>query len=217
MLFKRLSCEENPFFFNLYYWRGLNWEKLQVSYNIMMNVYATAGCYCEAEALLKSMEEEGCLPDSSTYLSLIRAYTESSKYSEAGEILGSMKRKGIFPTCAHFHVLLSALAKAGMVEQAERVYKEFTGNGLRPDTACYRTMLGGYLNGGYVEEGIAFFEQIKEDVGPDRFIWSVAVHLYRHAGMEMEAEGALSTMKDYGIQLLEKLQVGLKSETSSNG
>lgn len=182
----------------------------------MMNVYATAGCYCEVEALLKSMEGEGCLPDSSTYLSLIRAYTQSSKYLEAEEILKSMKRKGIFPSCAHLHVLLSAFAKAGMIDQAERVYKELTGRGLTPDAACYRTMLGGYLSGGYVEEGIALFEQIKDNVGLDRFIWSVAVHLYRAAGMKIEAEGALSIINGYSIPLLENLQVGSKSENSSS-
>ncbi|XP_031392949.1 pentatricopeptide repeat-containing protein At5g27270 isoform X1 [Punica granatum] len=187
-----------------------------VSYNIMMNMYATAGCSHEVEALFKSMQEEGCLPDPSTYLSLIRAYTESSKISEAEEILRSMKRKGISPSCAHLNVLLSAFAKVGMMKQAERVFKELTASGVGPDAACYRTMLGGYLNGGYVEEGISLFEQIKECVGLDRFVWSVGVLLYRITGMKQKAEGALSIMSSHGISLIENLEVGSKLKTSSS-
>ncbi|KAK4789011.1 hypothetical protein SAY86_020330 [Trapa natans] len=183
----------------------------------MMNVYATAGCYHEVEAIFKSMEDEGFFPDSSSYLSLIRAYTVSSKYVEAEETLKSMERKGIIPNCAHLHVLVSAYTKAGMIEQAGQIYKRLTGNGLMPDAACYRTMLGGYLRRGYIEEGIAFFEQIKENLGPDRFIWSMAVDLYRAAGMEIEAGGALSIMNSFDIPpSSENIQAGSKSETSSS-
>ena len=88
---------------------------MQVSYNIMVNVYATAGLRHEVEKLFWAMERHGCSPDSLTYLSLVRGYTESHNYSEAEETINAMQIKGISPSCAHFNVLLFAFTKAGLI------------------------------------------------------------------------------------------------------
>lgn len=186
--------------------------EMQVSYNIMINVYATAGLHHEAQELFQAMLRDGCSPDSLTYLALIRAYTQSFKFLEAEETIMSMQNEGVLPSCVHFNQLLSAFAKAGFTEEAERVYHTLLSAGLSPDVACYRTMLRGYLDYGCVEKGITFFEQIRESVEPDRFIMSSAVHFYKLAGKELEAEGILDSMKSLGIPFLKNLEVGSKTK-----
>lgn len=187
---------------------------MQVSYNIMINAYATAGLHHEAEELFQAMRRDRCSPDSLTYLALIRAYTESSKFSEAEEIIMSMQKEGVPPSCVHFNQLLSAFAKAGFTEETEKVYRAIISAGLSPDMACYRTMLRGYLEYGHVRKGITFFEEIRKFVEPDRFIMSSAVNFYKFAGKESEAEGILDSMKSLGIPFLKNLEVGSKRKTT---
>lgn len=185
------------------------WE-LQVSYNIMINVYATEGLYHEVEKLFQAMQRDGFSPDSFTYLSLIQAYTKSLKYSEAEETINSMQKQGIHPSCSHFNHLLFAFSKAGLITEAKRVFKELLMAGLSPDLACYRTMLKGYMDYGCVEEGITFFEQVRESIEQDKFILSAAVHLYKYAGKELEAKSISDFMSSLRIPFLKNLEVGLK-------
>ena len=175
-----------------------------------MNVYATGGLYEEAEQLFKAMKQDGWLPDSFTYLSLVRAYTESLKYSEAEESINSMQEDGVYPSCSHFNLILSAFAKMGLIGEAERVYEELIAAGLNPDAACCGSMLRGYMDYGHVEEGIKFFEQNSDSIKADRFILSAAVHLYKFVGKEVEAQNVLHSMSRMGISFLEKLEVGSK-------
>ncbi|CAK9172463.1 unnamed protein product [Ilex paraguariensis] len=181
-----------------------------VSYNIMLNIYATAGLYCEAEELFHAMQRDGWSPDSYTYLALVRAYTEGLKYSEAEKAIFSMQKQRISPSCAHFNLLLLAFAKAGLIAEAQRVYGELIAAGLTPDLKCNQNMLRGYMDYGHVEEGISFFERICGSVEPDRFVMSAAVHFYKLAGMELKAKGVLHTMSSMGIPLLKNLEVGSK-------
>lgn len=182
---------------------------IQVSYNIMIHVYANAGVHHEVEKLFQAMQRQGCLPDSFTYLSLVQAYTESLNYSKAEETIHAMQSKGIPPSCAHFNILLSAFTKAGLIDEAKRVYKGLSTFGLIPDLICYRTMLKGYLRYGCVEEGINFFESICKSTKGDRFIMSAAVHLYKSVGMESQAKEILSSMNKMRIPFLRKLEVGM--------
>ncbi|XP_045821273.1 pentatricopeptide repeat-containing protein At5g27270 isoform X1 [Trifolium pratense] len=182
----------------------------KISYDIMINVYANAGVHHEVEKLFQAMERQGCLPDSSMYLSLVQAYTESLNYSKAEETIHAMQSKGISPSCAHFIILLNALIKAGLIDEAKRVYEGISTFDVTPDLICYRIIMKGYLKYGRVEEGINFYESIcncKLTKGDD-FVLSVAVHLYKSAGMESHAKEILSSMNKMRIPFLRKLEVG---------
>lgn len=178
----------------------------------MMNACVAAGLYHETENLLLSMQKSGCSPDSRTYLAIIRAYTESKKYSEAEKIIIAMQKAGISPTCAHYNLLLSAYTRAGLMEEANRIYRKISSSGLNPDLDSRSLLLRGYFDFGRVEEGISFFERECSSVGPDRFVLSAAIHLYKSAGNESQAEELLRTMKDSGVPFLNNLQVGSKTK-----
>ncbi|KAK6155426.1 hypothetical protein DH2020_009674 [Rehmannia glutinosa] len=184
----------------------------QMSYNIMINVYAADGLYIEAEKLLLSMQKNGCSPDSLTYLAIIRAYTKGSKYPEAEKTIMSMQEEGIPLSCAHFNLLLSAFTKTGLMVDADRIYQKIFSTGLNPDLESKSIMLRGYLDFGHVEEGIYFFEKECCSIGPDRFILSAAVHLYRSAGKEVQAKEVLNSMNNLGISFLNNLKVGSKTK-----
>ncbi|KAL4566997.1 hypothetical protein LXL04_022567 [Taraxacum kok-saghyz] len=179
-----------------------------VSYNIMMNA---TGLYKEAKQVFTAMKKDGFTPDSFTYLALVRA---AHKYTEAEEAIGVMEKEGASASCAHYKILLNAYAKEGMVGEVERVFYEemITRCGLSPDVGCYGTMFRVYLDYGYVEKGISLFERIGGSVKEDRFIMSVAVCLYRHAGLGEKAQGVLSCMNSLGIPFLNNLVVGSKGK-----
>lgn len=187
----------------------------QVSYNIMINVYANAGVDHEAEKLFQAMQRQGCMPDSFTYLSLVQAYTVSLNYSKAEETIHAMQNKGIQPSCAHFNILISAFAKVGLIDEARRIYRELSTFGLIPDLVCYRTMMKGYLERGCVEEGINFFKSISNSIKGDRYIMSAAVHLYRSLGMEKKAKEILSSMYHMKVPFLRKLEVGSRGKVKT--
>lgn len=186
---------------------------VQVSYNVMINIYAAAGLFTEAEELFYSMRKKGCLPDSFTYLSLIRAYAQGLNYGEGEKVITLMQKEGLPLSCAHFNVLLYSFAKEGLITEVERVHKEITAAGLTPDLECNRTMLRCYMDHGRVEEGISFFEKICETVEPDRFIMSVAIHMYKSVGMELKAEALLKSMNNLRFQFIENLVVGQRVKT----
>ncbi|KAK4433188.1 Pentatricopeptide repeat-containing protein [Sesamum alatum] len=179
-----------------------------VSYNIMINVFAGGGLYHEAEELVVSMRKNGCSPDSRTYLAIIRAYTESLRYSEAEKMITLMQKEGISVSCAHFNLLLLAFTKAGLMGEAGRIYRKISSAELDPDVESKRIMLRGYMDLGDVEEGLSFFERECCSVGRDRFILSAAVHLYKSAGKEVEAEELLNSIKNLGVAFLSNLKVG---------
>lgn len=184
--------------------------KMQVSYNIMINIYASAGLPDEVAKLFEAMQRDGFSPNSSTYLYLVQVYVECLKYAEAEQTISSMRKMGIPPTCAHFNCLLYAFAKVGMMTEAERVYKELITTGISPNLACYRNMLRGYIDYGLVEEGINFFEQIRDAAGPDSYIMSAAVHIYKYKRKEPEARIVRNSMTNLRIPFLKHLKVGSK-------
>lgn len=187
---------------------------LQLSYNIVISACADAKLYHEAESLLLGMQNSGFLPDSSTYLAIIRAYAEKKKYAEAEKTIISMQKGGISPTCAHFNLLLTALTRAGLMVEADRIYRRILSSGLNPDLDSKSKMLKGYLDFGCVEEGISFFKRECSSVGPDRYLLSAAIHLYRSAGNESHAEELLGTMRNSGVPFLDKLKVGSKRKAN---
>lgn len=73
-------------------------------------------------------------------------------------------------------------------------------------------MLRSYLDFGHVEEGISFFKKECSSLGPDRFVLSAAIHLYRSASNESQAEELLRTMNDSGVPFLNNLEVGSKTK-----
>lgn len=178
----------------------------------MINVYAAAGLYHEAESLLLSMQRTGLSPGSSSYFALIRAYTERSKYSKAEDVIMSMLEEGISTTCAHFNLLLSAFARTGLMEEADRIYKKICSSGLNPNIESKSMMLRGYLDFGHVEEGICFFERECCSIGPDRFILSAAIHLYNSASNESRGKELLCSMENLGVSFLDNLEVGSKTK-----
>lgn len=187
---------------------------LQISYNIMINVYATSGLHHEAENIFEDMQKDGHFPDSLTYLALIRAYTENHNYSKAENIIQRMLEEGISPSCAHFNHLIFAFIKEGNIREAERVYGQLKQMGLSPDLACCRTMMRAYMDRGLVDKGLAFFETVNGFVKPDGFFLSAAVHLYEFAGKESEAGDIIDKMNLQGLLFLRNLRIGSKSVTA---
>lgn len=190
--------------------RDLLLLEFQISYNTMINVYATAAHYHEAETLFHDMQRDGHSPDSLSYLALIRAYTEARNYRAAEDTIGKMESGEILPSRAHFNQLILAFVREGSIHDAERIYNKMKLTGLVPDLACCRTLMRGYVDYGLVNDGILFFESISGFIKPDGFILSAAIHLYELVGKETEAADVLDTMNIEGLLFLRNLRIGSK-------
>ena len=67
---------------------------VQISFNSMINAYATSGLYSEAKSIFQEMQDCCHAADSFFYLALIRAYTEVKLYTEAEEAIQVMLNIG---------------------------------------------------------------------------------------------------------------------------
>ena len=73
---------------------------VQISFNSMINAYATSGLYSEAKSIFQEMQDCGHAPDSFSNLALIRAYTEAKLYTEAEEAIQMMLNIGLIRACS---------------------------------------------------------------------------------------------------------------------
>lgn len=189
---------------------------LQISYNSMMNAYATSGRHEEAESLLYEMHKEGHNPDSVTYLALVRAYTESKHYSKAEETLFHvMPKESLTPSSSHFNYLILAFIKEGSINNAHRIYNQMREMGVRPNLVCCRSMMRAYLELGLAEEGISVFETLHGSVKPDSYILSAVAHLYQFVGNGHEAKRVLDSINVQGLVFIRNLEVGSKCDVSN--
>jgi pentatricopeptide repeat protein len=188
----------------------------KISFNTMINAYATSGLHNEAEIIFQEMQKNNHVPDSHTYLALIRAYTEGKCYSKAEEAIQMMLRSNMTPSCTHFNHLISAFLKEGQIDEAQRMYNQMEEAGIPADLACCRTMMRMHLDHGYVDDGILFFETACRLLKPDSFILSAAFHLYEHSGRESEAGDVLDAINMSGASFLRNLKVGSKLEQVRN-
>jgi len=183
---------------------------VQISFNSMINAYATSGLHGEAKNIFQEMQDSGHAPDSLSYLALIKAYTEGKCYTEAEEAIQMMLNSNITPSCPHFNHLISTFLKEGRISDAQRIYNRMKEIGVAPDLACCRTMMRAYLEHGLIEEGISLFETTCGSLKPDSFMLSAAFHLYEHAGRESEAGNVLDAISINGTAFLRNLKVGSK-------
>ncbi|GJN29885.1 hypothetical protein PR202_gb18147 [Eleusine coracana subsp. coracana] len=200
--------QEASLLFNRMKESGINPGK--ISYNAMINAYATSGLHSEARIVFQQMQDSDLAPDSLSYLALIRAYTEGKLYKEAEDAIQMMLGSNITPSCPHFNHLIFAFLKEGQISEAQRIYKQMKDIGVAPDLACCRTMMRVYLEHGLVDEGISLFETTRESLKPDSFILSAVFHLYEHEGRELEAGEVLDAISLHGTTFLRNLKVGFK-------
>jgi pentatricopeptide repeat protein len=181
----------------------------------MMNAYATSGRYEEAESLFREMHKEGHIPDSVTYLALVKAYTESKHYSKAEETLFHvMPKERLTPSSSHFNYLILAFIKEGSINNARRIYNQMREMGVRPNLACCRGMMRAFLELGLVEEGVSFFETLHGSVKPDSYILSAVAHLYEFLGNGHGAKNILDAINAQGLVFIGNLEVGSKRDAS---
>jgi pentatricopeptide repeat protein len=183
---------------------------VQISFNSMINAYATSGLHGEARTVFQEMQDSGHAPDSLSYLALIRAYTEGKCYKEAEEVVQMMLNGSMTPSCHHFNHLIFAFLKEGQISEAQRTYNQMKEVGVAPDLACCRTLMRVYLERGLIDEGISLYETTCGTLKPDSFVLSAVFHLYEYEGREAEAGEVLDAVGLHGTTLLRNLKVGSK-------
>jgi len=183
---------------------------VQISFNSMINAYATSGLYSEAKSIFQEMQDCGHAPDSFSNLALIRAYTEAKLYTEAEEAIQMMLNSNTTPSCPHFSHLIFAFLKEGQIGEAQRIYNQMKEASVAPDLACCRTMMRVYMEHGLMDEGISLYETTRGSLKPDSFILSAAFHLYEHAGRESEAQDVLDAISVSGTSFLRNMKIGSK-------
>ncbi|KAL3698290.1 hypothetical protein R1sor_012366 [Riccia sorocarpa] len=103
------------------------------AYTALIENLAGAKRFEEAEKLMKEMSiDDGCLPDTKTYNSLIRGYFRFCNTNEAIDMYNVMKNMGSKPDSDTFEILIRGLEKAGRKDELKEVMEEMRQLGVVP-------------------------------------------------------------------------------------
>uniref|UniRef100_A0ACD5ZZ18 Uncharacterized protein n=1 Tax=Avena sativa TaxID=4498 RepID=A0ACD5ZZ18_AVESA len=87
----------------------------------------------ETLQLLKKMKEDGCGPNSDTFLMLIDKFIQLNECGNALRVWSEMRRYDIRPAYVHYMAVIQGLVKHGCVPRALEYYDEMKLNGFASD------------------------------------------------------------------------------------
>jgi pentatricopeptide repeat protein len=87
----------------------------------------------ETLQLLKKMKEDGCGPNSDTFLILIDKFIQLNESGNALRVWNQMRRYDLRPAYVHYMALIQGLVKHGCVPRALEYYDEMKLNGFASD------------------------------------------------------------------------------------
>ncbi|CAM0946553.1 unnamed protein product [Alopecurus aequalis] len=87
----------------------------------------------ETLQLLKKMKEDGCGPNSDTFLILINKFTQLNESGNALRVWNEMRRYDIRPAYVHYMAVIQGLVKHGCIPRALEYYDEMKLNGFASD------------------------------------------------------------------------------------
>ncbi|XP_037413254.1 pentatricopeptide repeat-containing protein At1g80880, mitochondrial-like [Triticum dicoccoides] len=87
----------------------------------------------ETLQLLKKMKEDGCGPNSDTFLMLIDKFIQLNESGNALRVWTEMRRYDIRPGYAHYMAVVQGLIKHGCIPRALEYYDEMKANGFASD------------------------------------------------------------------------------------
>ena len=116
-----------------------------VTYNTMIDVFANAGLYQEAEGVFKSLKKSVLRPDIVSYTTLIKAAIKSGNTEKGLDLLDDMKWSGIQPDIVSYNSIIESLCKSNRLFEAKDLVNEMEMTRVSPDSMTYGLLMNGLL------------------------------------------------------------------------
>ncbi|KAH7292369.1 hypothetical protein KP509_29G064900 [Ceratopteris richardii] len=111
-----------------------------VTWNALIAGHAEHGDNRIVQHLLKSMDNEGVSPDSTTFLSILSSIGHMGLLIEGRSVFQIMQDDyGVLPMLSHFNCLVDLLGRAGLVKEAEDLLQSMP---QTPDIIGWTSLLG---------------------------------------------------------------------------
>ncbi|CAM6119896.1 unnamed protein product [Calypogeia fissa] len=154
----------------------------------------------------QKMKERGCLPDQTTYNTMIHAYALARMPNKSFAIFDEMKEVGIEPDINTFCHVLNACQRSGDPETAQNVFLQIRNYGMWPDLVTYSILLDTYGKQGKATEAAALFKEMQgAGVTPDAKAYNSLIHAYGKAGMMDQATATFNEYQNLAAQNPDKV------------
>ncbi|GBG76730.1 hypothetical protein CBR_g22948 [Chara braunii] len=176
--------------------------------NVMIDVYARAGNFKEAERLYRMMmstdEEDGRItakPDRETYNTMMKVYGDDRNLPAAERVFTRLlDDPGCSPDQVSYNTMISLYGKCGRIRFAEKVYLMMEQDpASNPDELTYNTMIHMYAREGRVEKAEGLLTRmLAAGFTPDTRVHNAMIGLYGRAGRYEDAGRVFREMRLMG-------------------
>ncbi|XP_021861613.2 pentatricopeptide repeat-containing protein At1g79540 [Spinacia oleracea] len=100
-----------------------------------------SGSYLKAYRLLMKLADNGVLPDTTTYNTLINGLCKSRNVNGAFKLLKELQLKGLSPDCVTYGTLIDGFYSVDREEEAIGLLRNMMKNGCSPNSTVYKTVM----------------------------------------------------------------------------
>ncbi|MCL7030234.1 hypothetical protein MKW94_013097 [Papaver nudicaule] len=172
-------------------------ERNLVTWNSVINGFATNGRPSEALSLIREMGVEGVVPDGYTMVSLLTACAELGALYLGRRVHVYMVKTGLHSNLHAGNSLIDLYAKCGSIWEAHAVFDEME----RRNVVSWTSLIVGLAVNGFGEDALELFGKMeRERLTPSEITFVGVLYACSHCGMVDEGFEYFRRMKEeYGI------------------
>jgi pentatricopeptide repeat protein len=168
-----------------------------IQYPLGSKIYAAKQAQ-KAMELFGQMLDNGVVPDSHTYSTLMSSYTD---LNQAKELYGSLLAHKVELDRFVVVSLISMYSKCGSLEEAIAVFNQHSSK-FKPDVQVWNAMIGGFGQHGEGHKSLEVFHQmLHEGIKPDEITITTILNACSHSGLVNEALSIFHSMESkFGLK-----------------
>ncbi|XP_061353348.1 pentatricopeptide repeat-containing protein At1g03560, mitochondrial [Gastrolobium bilobum] len=151
-LLDRLKMQNPPLYFKVAE-MVLTEDSFQTNvsdYSRLIDIYAKANQFDDAERILKKMNENGILPDASTASALVQMYSKGGNLERAKETFKILTSQGFQPDIKVYNSMIMAYVNAGEPKLGVSLTREMETRDIKPTKEIYMALLRSFSQRGDV-------------------------------------------------------------------
>lgn len=166
-------------------------------YNWLLRAQAAQNKMELAIETLNRMEQDGILPNSQSYCTVISACAVRRDPLSAAKYLKEMTEKGMKPPLAAYGALVNALIRAYQIDEAFDIVEAMHAHDIETDQVIHATLLHGCIKQGDLTRAWSHYERMQLEFGikPDEVTYSIMINACAEGGQTERAFKLLNEME----------------------